>query len=906
MFVACSYRGAYRGGIFVDNIGIVEADQEEGGGRWLSMSGRGALALLEDAIVWDDGTTAATREFTAKTKAYVLKTMIDEAQARGGLTALAYDFTATDDSDSVAWTDSGDYSLTVGATLLDIIRQFTKTGTEFSISFAAGTFTLSAYQTEIGSDKSATVFFRTGGNCEQISRDQRGGDIANALRVAYKSGSVTATDATSITAYRRREKALDARLAQSLTSASSYASAQLAVTKDPQLSIAVKVYDGVQPNLFLDYILGDYVTLDIFGAEYTYRVLGLQCDFDGVAYSNVVVEMNTILRDAQLDIEERLEWLTQQWELADEAGELETSTWGKFTGSANSGQITLNCDGQVYALYLEGDNLYVGGNFETIGNLTVANGFASVNIKTGVWNAYAGTGNYIGITQNSGATNGTCFAITGNNTGVIYLTGAFDNAGDTACSGIAKLTVATLAFSALGAGLKNGSGTTDGYGYALAIDGSGNVWVAGEYDTAGGVATESLAYWNGAAFIGDPDDLITIGFSRQIWALAIDSNNNIYAGGDFTAGAAAKFSRIAMLNAGTSTWESLDTGIGAGIVYALAVNSSDQLYVGGDFTNAGGVAAADRIALWTGSTWSALGTGFSAGTVYVLHVDTFGNLYLGGAGLSTIDGITTNDLARYSGGRWYSVGTEPNTGTDGDVTALETSATGDVYVGGYFYRAGDIEADPDGNGLHLAAFLTTFQAVIDYINAGAGYGGAFHAPVTIGTARGLSIVADTQVLSLALASTSSAGAVLQATAPAANELNVVGITNGETAYANKDLFNTTSPANLGVAAAGTAIQASRSDHVHSMLKPYIAKTADYTLTTTDYTVNVTANSVNITLPTAVGFAGQVYNIKNSGTGVITLLTTSSQTIDGGASGSITLDQYENLTVQSDGANWMIL
>jgi hypothetical protein len=68
------------------------------------------------------------------------------------------------------------------------------------------------------------------------------------------------------------------------------------------------------------------------------------------------------------------------------------------------------------------------------------------------------------------------------------------------------------------------------------------------------------------------------------------------------------------------------------------------------------------------------------------------------------------------------------------------------------------------------------------------------------------------------ASTSRHGLLLKATAPAANELSVVGITNGETAYTNKDLFNTTTPAQVGTGAAGTAIQASRSDHVHGSPK----------------------------------------------------------------------------------------
>ena len=88
--------------------------------------------------------------------------------------------------------------------------------------------------------------------------------------------------------------------------------------------------------------------------------------------------------------------------------------------------------------------------------------------------------------------------------------------------------------------------------------------------------------------------------------------------------------------------------------------------------------------------------------------------------------------------------------------------------------------------------------------------------------------------------------------------------------------------------------------------PYVAKTANYTLGSTDGTVECTANSFTITLPSAVPATGRVYNIKNSGNGVITINTTSSQTIDGNASGVLKLVQYDNLTVQSNGANWIIL
>jgi len=88
--------------------------------------------------------------------------------------------------------------------------------------------------------------------------------------------------------------------------------------------------------------------------------------------------------------------------------------------------------------------------------------------------------------------------------------------------------------------------------------------------------------------------------------------------------------------------------------------------------------------------------------------------------------------------------------------------------------------------------------------------------------------------------------------------------------------------------------------------PFVSKTANYTILLTDSTINCTANSFTVTLPTAVGIAGQAFNIKNSGTGVITIATTSSQTIDEYLSAAIILPQYTNLTVMSNGSNWLIL
>lgn len=65
------------------------------------------------------------------------------------------------------------------------------------------------------------------------------------------------------------------------------------------------------------------------------------------------------------------------------------------------------------------------------------------------------------------------------------------------------------------------------------------------------------------------------------------------------------------------------------------------------------------------------------------------------------------------------------------------------------------------------------------------------------------------------ASTSAHGLLLKATAPASGLLNVVGIGNGETAYTNKAIFDSTNPAMDGTAAPGTQLVAARRDHVHA-------------------------------------------------------------------------------------------
>jgi hypothetical protein len=85
---------------------------------------------------------------------------------------------------------------------------------------------------------------------------------------------------------------------------------------------------------------------------------------------------------------------------------------------------------------------------------------------------------------------------------------------------------------------------------------------------------------------------------------------------------------------------------------------------------------------------------------------------------------------------------------------------------------------------------------------------------------------------------------------------------------------------------------------------YRATATSITATANDYTIAITATGQTITLPTAVGVTGQQYTIKLTAAGTATVSTTSSQTIDGVTTYSLSA-QNKYVTVQSNGAGWII-
>jgi hypothetical protein len=160
----------------------------------------------------------------------------------------------------------------------------------------------------------------------------------------------------------------------------------------------------------------------------------------------------------------------------------------------------------------------------------------------------------------------------------------------------------------------------NGYVYALAVLGT-NVYVGGEFDTAGGSPAKAIAKWDGSTWTALGSGMAGISIP-SVNALAL-SGSDLYAGGCFTTAGGTPVNHVAKWN-GTN-WTNFGSGMNDW-VFALAVSGSD-VYAGGWFSTAGG-RSANRIAKWNGSSWSPLGSGLNE-TVRALAVSG-SDLYAGG------------------------------------------------------------------------------------------------------------------------------------------------------------------------------------------------------------------------------------------------------------------------------------
>jgi len=221
---------------------------------------------------------------------------------------------------------------------------------------------------------------------------------------------------------------------------------------------------------------------------------------------------------------------------------------------------------------------------------------------------------------------------------------------------------------------------------ALAPGPDGSLYAGGIFTLAGGVASNSIAHWDGARWHALGAGVSGGDFSEpSVKALAFGPGGPLYVAGDFAMAGGVVVNHIARWDESTSSWHSLGSGMGGTVyapeVQALAVGPDGSLYAGGSFWTAGGVTV-NYIARWDGTTWHALGAGMDT-AVSALAVAPDGTLYAGGY-FTTAGGVAAHRIARWDGTQWHALGS----GIDDMVYALVAGPDGALYAGGNFTTAG--------------------------------------------------------------------------------------------------------------------------------------------------------------------------------------------------------------------------
>ena len=210
----------------------------------------------------------------------------------------------------------------------------------------------------------------------------------------------------------------------------------------------------------------------------------------------------------------------------------------------------------------------------------------------------------------------------------------------------------------------SGVGNVDKEVYALAMDGSGNVY-------AGGFFHGYVAKWDGSNWT------TLSGLNGFVDALAI-SGTTVYAGGGFADGGVLNY--VAQWN---GSWSGLGSGVNNAVASLLVVGS--DVYAGGYMTGIFGSSSTpgmNYIAHWNGTSWNAMDQGFN-NTVFALAING-GSIYAGGyfnyVGAGGGGSGNVNFIARWDGSYWERVGY----GLSSSVLSIVFDGNGNLYAGGQF------------------------------------------------------------------------------------------------------------------------------------------------------------------------------------------------------------------------------
>ncbi len=413
-----------------------------------------------------------------------------------------------------------------------------------------------------------------------------------------------------------------------------------------------------------------------------------------------------------------------------------------FTGRASAADWAANFGGQggngatavtIATVHDAAGNTYLTGYFNGT-NMT----FGSITLtRIGTQDAFLvkldPSGNVLWA-KNFGGNNALVFgqgiAVDGNEN--VYLAGYFYNANLTTPSltKIGRYDAFAIKLDSSGAtswaNNFGGSGAY-AYGYGIAVDGTGNVYLGGEFDSANltAPALTKIGYQDAFTIKLDNSGATTWaknfgggGASAVVQSIAVDDTSNVYLGGRFSVfnlttpsmtkiGTMDSFA-IKLNSNGSTTWAKNFGGSGAyAAAQSIAVDGTGNVYLTGyisaNLTTPAmtKIGTSDAFAIKldnSGTTTWAKNFGGNGATAVGLDVavDSSGNVYLGGCFYNA--NLTTPALTKIGTKDAFAIKLDNNgattwsknfggSGASAYGQGITVDGTGNVYLGGYFDSA---------------------------------------------------------------------------------------------------------------------------------------------------------------------------------------------------------------------------
>jgi uncharacterized delta-60 repeat protein len=215
--------------------------------------------------------------------------------------------------------------------------------------------------------------------------------------------------------------------------------------------------------------------------------------------------------------------------------------------------------------------------------------------------------------------------------------------------------------------------------YALAVQSDGNILAAGEFTSIGGHTRNHIARLDPTTSLADS---FNPNANDRIYSITVQTDGKVLASGLFTSIGGLTRNHIARLNPDGTLDAAFDPNAN-GNVHSFAVQTDGKIVAGGLFSSIGGQPR-NNIARLDGTTGLADSWSLDANErIYSIAVQADGKIVVGGV-FTSIGGQTRNHIARLGATGVDSF--DPN--ANGNVQSIAVQADGKILAGGMFSSIG--------------------------------------------------------------------------------------------------------------------------------------------------------------------------------------------------------------------------